>query len=152
MSDLATTEFEQLFASPELYKYLDKLRLDIYNTPELVWRLTDEQIGKIVTGLQVQSRIEIVSTSTAKKKKSDIAGLAEALGLTGGIPGVAEKKASAAKVKSADLEAFMAMEKITGGTSPQNSNVADNPFANLTPSVNSKLSLAERMALRKSGQ
>ena len=148
---MVASEYETLFAeldaelqaaSPNLDHYLEKLRKDIAETPEMVWKLSPEQIGKIVRGLQVQSRIEIVSSSAAKKKKSDIGGLADALGLstTG-----SKSKATMADLMSMPIGAVAKGTKATA-VLPDLSSI---PSA--APAVNSEgrpLTMAERLALR----
>jgi len=94
----AEFEAELKLASPNLDGYLEKLRQDIAATPELVWKLTPEQIGLIVSGLAKVSRIEIASASAGKTKKKDLdalGGMLDLMSLENG-PGLAkspEKKA-----------------------------------------------------------
>ena len=70
---------EMLKASPNLDGYMQKLKNDLAAMPELVWKLTDEQIGDIVSGLSIVSRIAITSSTGGKKVKSDAGALASAL-------------------------------------------------------------------------
>lgn len=102
---------EMLKASPNLDGYMQKLKNELAAMPELVWKLTPEQIGDIVSGLSVVSRIAIVSSTGGKKTKSDAGALASALDLlsldSGGKmpkpPSAAELKASADAFANLDL-------------------------------------------------
>lgn len=69
-------EFKTLFAeyeaamlakSPNLPAYLDKVRSDLNSTPEILWRLSDSEIGIIVSGMMIHSGIQIASESAAKR-------------------------------------------------------------------------------------
>ncbi len=69
-------EFKKLFAeyeaamlekSPNLPVYLDKVRSDLNSTPEILWRLSDQEIGVIVSGMMIHSGIQIASESASKK-------------------------------------------------------------------------------------
>lgn len=60
--------------SPNMESYMEKIRRDISEMPDLVWKLTPEEIGLIVSGSAKIQRIEIVSatTSKSKNKKADL--------------------------------------------------------------------------------
>lgn len=113
------SQFLELFAefdkalierSPNLPIYLEKLRADLQLMPDLPWKLKPEEIGRVVQGMMIISRVTIANAETAtkgSKKKSDMANLMMQMGVTEGAQGAAALKAKVETVQ--DLDSFMGM-------------------------------------------
>lgn len=130
MSELVNDPFSALFAefeaelksaSPNLDAYLEKIRKDTAETPELVWKLTPEQIGLIVTGLAKVARVEIATATKGKAKKKDLDALEGMLDLMAmeNNGSVIPKQKTAAETKAAlDLFGGLKLNSVPLGTKP----------------------------------
>lgn len=115
-------ELEQkiLQASPDLGGYLEKLKMDIKATPEMVWKLKPEQVGLIIRGAAVHSRIAIEGETAGKKsKKADIAAVSGVLDMLNlpaapALPKKQEAKAVSDIFAGLNLES-LATAKLTFG-------------------------------------
>lgn len=139
MALFAEFDLELSRASPNLEQYLNKLKLDIQKDPSLVWKLTPEEIGKVVRGASIISRIEIASSTGAKKKKSDLGALEDALG--------------GDTVAEGELDFLNGMLGLEGASASANASAISGPKIGAANSVDTsgapKLTMAQRLAAKR---
>lgn len=106
----AELEAKILARSPDLGGYLEKLKMDIKAAPEMVWKLKPEQVGLIIRGAAIHSRIAIENESAGKKsKKADIAavnGVLDMLNLPGAAPAAAAPQSLANVLGGLNLDSL----------------------------------------------